>query len=266
MPKHTWIIAAILSALVVAGIVGYSTWEQNKELARVRDALREAQTNIETNLAQVGALQERFMISTQEIARLEKEKAAVTSAQQSLEKEMRTAIESKDITISELQGRLTVKILDKILFDSGEAALRPEGEAVLGKIARVLANHGKRQIHVVGHTDNVPIRANARNKFASNWELSTARATAAVRYLCEKENVDPHLLGALGYGEFRPVADNATAEGRAQNRRIELVVLPVDALVVSTTKPAPLVVPDSAPVSPPAAPAEAPKPAVETGN
>lgn len=266
MPKHTWIIAAILSALVVAGIVGYSAWEQNKELARVRNALHEAQTNIETNLAQVGALQERFMISTQEIARLEKEKAAVTSAQQSLEKEMRTAIESKDITISELQGKLTVKILDKILFDSGEAALRPEGEAVLGKIAGVLANHGKRQIHVVGHTDNVPIRANARSKFASNWELSTARATAAVRYLCEKENVDPHLLGALGYGEFRPVADNATAEGRAQNRRIELVVLPVDVLVAPTIKPVPVVVPDSAPVPAPTPSTEVPKSTVEKEN
>jgi chemotaxis protein MotB len=264
MPKHTWIFAAVLSALVVAGIVGYSVWEQNKELSRVRDALHEAQSNIATNLAQAAALQERLMISTQEIARLEKEKAAVTTAQQSLEKEMRTAIESKDVTISELQGRLTVKILDKILFDSGEAALRPEGEAMLGKIAKVLVNHGKRQIHVVGHTDNVPIRANARAKFASNWELSTARATAAVRYLCEKENVDPHLLGALGYGEFRPVADNATGEGRAQNRRIEIVVLPVDAPAAPAVKAAPAVVPDSAPAIAPAT--EAPKPAVEKEN
>ena len=266
MPKHTWIIAAILSALVVAGVVGYTAWEQNKELARVRDELHQAQTNIETNLAQAAALQEKLMVSTQEIARLEMEKAAVTTAQQSLEKEMRTAIESKDVTISELQGRLTVKILDKILFDSGEAALRPEGEAVMGKIAKVLANHGKRQIHVVGHTDNVPIRASARSKFASNWELSTARATAAVRHLCEKENVDPHLLGALGYGEFRPVADNATAEGRAQNRRIELVVLPVDVLVAPSVHPVPAAAPDSTAPPPPAPTTEAPKPTPETGN
>lgn len=266
MPKHTWIIATVLSLLVVAGFIGYNAWEQNQEMARLRDELHAAQANIETNLAQAALLQERFIASTQEIARLEKEKQAATTVQQSLEKEMRAAIESKDVTISELQGRLTVKILDKILFDSGEAALRPEGEAVLGKIARVLAKHGQRQIHVVGHTDNVPIRASARSRFASNWELSTARATAAVRYLCERENVDPHLLGAVGYGEFRPMADNNTVEGRAQNRRIELVVLPIESLTTTTNSPASPPIPDAKPAAAPTPPGEPAKAGTENGN
>jgi chemotaxis protein MotB len=86
----------------------------------------------------------------------------------------------------------------------------------------VLASHTNRQIHVIGHTDDVPIR----RRFVSNWELSTARATAAVRFLQEKAAVDPTRLGALGYGEFHPVAPNTSAEGRAKNRRIEIVVLP----------------------------------------
>ena len=90
----------------------------------------------------------------------------------------------------------------------------------------MLAQYPKRQIHVIGHTDNVPIRAGSRGRYASNWELSTARATAAVRFLQEKAAVDPHRLGAVGYGEFHPIADNTTAEGRAKNRRIALVVLP----------------------------------------
>ena len=130
------------------------------------------------------------------------------------------------MAISELQGKLTVTILDRILFDSGEATLKLEGERVLQEIANVLAAHPKRQIHVIGHTDNVPIRATTWSRYPTNWELSTARATAAVRFLQEKAGVDPQRLGALGYGEHHPIADNATPEGRAKNRRIAIVILP----------------------------------------
>jgi chemotaxis protein MotB len=137
---------------------------------------------------------------------------------------MRNALESKDVTISRLQGKLTVNILDRVLFDSGEADLQPEGAAVLRKVGALLQQHTNLQVHVIGHTDNVPIRS-GRGRFASNWELSTARATAAVRFLTEKAGVDPRRLGAVGYGEFRPVADNGTAEGRAKNRRIAVTIL-----------------------------------------
>jgi chemotaxis protein MotB len=108
------------------------------------------------------------------------------------------------------------------MFDSGEAILKPAGESVMRKIAAILAEHPRLKIHVIGHTDNVPIR----NRFASNWELSTARALAAVHFLTEKAVVDPHRVGAVGYGEYRPIADNATAEGRAKNRRIAITILP----------------------------------------
>jgi chemotaxis protein MotB len=124
-----------------------------------------------------------------------------------------------------LQGKLTVNILDRVLFDSGEADLKPAGAAVLRKVATILASHPTLKIHVIGHTDNVRIRAAARNRFPSNWELSTARATAAVRFLTENAGVDPRRLGAVGYGEFRPVADNSTPEGRARNRRIAITIL-----------------------------------------
>jgi chemotaxis protein MotB len=146
------------------------------------------------------------------------------AAQKGLEDQMRAALESRDVTISELQGRLTVNIVDRILFDSGEAVLKEEGEKLLSQIASVLAQHTNRQVHVIGHTDNVPIR----RKFASNWELSTARATAAVRFLQEHAGVDPRRLAAVGCGEFRPIAPNTSAEGRAKNRRIEVVVLPLE--------------------------------------
>src|SRR6185436_1815758 len=85
---------------------------------------------------------------------LESEQAAQT--QKSLEDEMRAALQSREVTISELKGKLTVNILDRILFDSGEAVLKPEGEKILQQIAGVLAQHTNRQVHVIGHTDDVP--------------------------------------------------------------------------------------------------------------
>jgi len=104
---------------------------------------------------------------------------------------------------------------------------------VMRKIAALLAAHPKLKIHVIGHTDNVPIR----NRFASNWELSTARALAAVHFLTEKAGVDPRRVGAVGYGEYRPLADNSTPEGRAKNRRIAITILP-DELAAADAVPA----------------------------
>jgi chemotaxis protein MotB len=160
---------------------------------------------------------------TADLQNLEREHRTVTEAHGRLESEMRTALQSRDITISELAGKLTVNILDRVLFASGEAEIKAEGQEVLRKVAEVLRQFPDRQIHVIGHTDNVPIRT---ARFPSNWELSAARAIAAVRFLTEQAEVDPRRLGALGHGEFHPVADNNTPEGRAQNRRIAIVVLP----------------------------------------
>ena len=146
---------------------------------------------------------------------------------------------------------LTVSIQDRVLFDSGEADLKPAGAAVLRKVATILASHPNLKIHVIGHTDNVPIRPAARNRFPSNWELSTTRATAAVRFLTEIAGVDPRRLGAVGYGEFRPVADNTTPEGRARNRRIAITILSEELAGADTV---PTVVPKT-PAAPGASPA-----------
>jgi len=222
MPKQTWIIAAVLSALVLLAIVYVSIRKQSIELARMRATLAEAQSALEKKSAEIADLQADLEDSEDLVDSLREANESATKTQHSLEDEMRKALESKDVTISELKGRLTVNIVDRILFDSGEADLKPEGERILEKIATVLMQHTNRQVHIVGHTDDVPIR----RKFSSNWELSTARATAAVRFLQEKAGVDPRRLGALGYGEFHPIAPNTTAEGRARNRRIEVIILP----------------------------------------
>jgi len=222
MPKQTWIIAGVLSAAVLLAVVYLSIRKQGVEITRGQQALAEAQSALEKQSAELAALSNKLEQAEETIAHLSQENAQAEKTQQSLEDEMREALKSKEVTISELKGKLTVNILDRILFDSGEADLKPEGQRILEKIAGVLVTHTNRQIHVVGHTDDVPIR----RKYASNWELSTARATAAVRFLQEHAGVDARRLGAVGYGEFHPVAPNSTAEGRAKNRRIEVVILP----------------------------------------
>src|ERR1035438_4434016 len=225
MPKETWIIASVLAAVLLLGLLGLASWEKKKEVEKVRAARAEALAAGAKTRTEAAGLKEKLAESQFRFSELEQEKNAAVQTHQSLEDEMRAALESKDVTISQLQGKLTVNILDHVLFNSGEADLKPAGAAVLRKVATILASHPNLKIHVIGHTDNVRIRAAARNRFPSNWELSTARATAAVRFLTESAGVDPRRLGAVGYGEFRPVADNTTPEGRARNRRIAITIL-----------------------------------------
>jgi chemotaxis protein MotB len=232
MPKETWIIASALTVVLLLGLLGFSSWDKKRqldqaqaEIARTQAEVAHAQATAAKSEAEAGELKGKLAQSGAQIQLLQKEKEAVVQSHHSLEDEMRAALQSKDVTISQLQGKLTVNILDRVLFDSGEADLKPDGEGILHKVAGVLAQHPQLKLHVIGHTDNVPIRAAARSRFPSNWELSTARATAAVRFLTEKAGVDPRRLGAVGYGEFRPVADNAAAEGRAKNRRIAITIL-----------------------------------------
>lgn len=120
------------------------------------------------------------------------------------------------------EGRMVLQLPNDVLFDSGRPDLKPAGQAALRQVAAVLKTLANRKYQVAGHTDNVPIQ---RGRFASNWELSTARAVAVVRFMIE-QGVKPDVLSAAGYGEFNPVAANDSVEGRAKNRRIEVVLLP----------------------------------------
>ena len=226
MVKQAMIFASVISAALVVGIIVYSSVQQKKQFRNVRSELEQLQQAAQQSSNQAAVLQQELTNSHAKIEALIKEKEQERQKQQEMETQMRSALESKDVTISELQGKLTVNILDRVLFASGEAELKPEGEQVLAQVASVLTQHTNRQIYVIGHTDNVPIRGTLYGRFSSNWELSTARATAAVRYLTEKAGVNPGMLAAVGYGEYHPIASNATPEGRAKNRRIAIVIVP----------------------------------------
>ena len=116
---------------------------------------------------------------------------------------------------------LVIRVPEAFFFNSGEASIRQDFTPILsalGKSVAKIPNH----IRVEGHTDSVPINTPL---FPSNWELSTARATSIVRYLLAKHSINPSKISATGYGEFRPIAPNKIAEGRMQNRRVDVVVL-----------------------------------------
>jgi chemotaxis protein MotB len=221
--RLAWIAAGLMTVLsVTALLLWVSAMSRIRALEPLRSSLNDAEASLTNALAAIQHDKDHIVTLQTQLADLEKEKDAGRQAAKRLEDEMRSDLESKDVTISKLQGKLTVNILDRVMFDSGEAILNPEGETVLRKIAAILAEHPELKIHVIGHTDNVPIRT----RFASNWELSTARALAAVHFLTEKAGIAPSRVGAVGYGEYRPIADNSTPEGRAKNRRIAITILP----------------------------------------
>jgi chemotaxis protein MotB len=139
--------------------------------------------------------------------------------EQSLLAAVRASELGRRVEVTRQQDAVNLEISDEILFDRGSAEVRLGGEALLAELARLLAQQGL-TISVEGHTDNVPIR-NAR--FASNWELSAARATAVTRQLVAHA-VDPARVRAVGHADTRPRAGNDTAEGRARNRRVSLVL------------------------------------------
>lgn len=140
-----------------------------------------------------------------------------------LRESLQQEIKNKEIVITELKGMLTVNMMDKILFDSGKSEIKPDGKRVLDKIAKTFLNrYPEREIRVEGHTDNVPFKGSVIN----NWDLSTERAIAAVRHLQEHASVSPSRLAAVGYAFYRPIDTNDTPEGRARNRRIEIIVMP----------------------------------------
>ena len=134
----------------------------------------------------------------------------------------RAMIASGRLRVRIVRGRMVVELPDNILFESGEAELKDAGEAALAEIVEVLKTIPGREFQVAGHTDNVPIRS---RRFPSNWELSTSRAVAVAKFMIER-GLEGGRVSAAGHAETAPVASNDTPEGRQQNRRIEIILLP----------------------------------------
>ena len=142
-----------------------------------------------------------------------------------LKQRLEEELDESRVTITQLKNRMTViDLTSEVLFRSGSARITPTGRKVLDVIAATLNAYPERAISIEGHTDDVPVGEHI--PYASNWELSAARALAAVDYLQQHNQVDPGRLQVVGHGQHQPVASNETPEGRHLNRRIEIRLLP----------------------------------------
>ena len=150
-----------------------------------------------------------------------REQASLASLKQKLDAYVKEHGLSHDVqTVIDRRGLVVRVLTDQLLFASGQATLQPVGFPLLNEVAQLLNVDKSHPITVEGHTDNVPISS---SQYPSNWELSTDRATTVVRYLIAK-GVNRERLGAVGYADLHPLASNATAAGRARNRRVEIVL------------------------------------------
>ena len=143
-----------------------------------------------------------------------------------IESSLKEQIENQEIKLEEIEGKLKVTLVDKILFDTGKVEIAKRGKEVLLELADTLRENKDQNIVVEGHTDDVPIGLGLIEKYPTNWELSAVRAAGVVRFLQEKGWLEPERLTATGYSYYKPVATNDTAEGRRQNRRIEIILVP----------------------------------------
>jgi chemotaxis protein MotB len=217
----------------------------NKDLAELQKNLDEStafNASLRSELERMGAnvdklLQEKGALSTSleaAKARLEELRRAQAAAERRAQ-QMRQLVERfrKMADAGQLQvvirrGRMVLQLPNDVLFDSGRAAVKPEGKATLQQVAAILRTIPDRQFQVSGHTDNEPIRSSS---YPSNWYLSASRAIKVVEILVD-DGVKPGALSACGYGEFDPVAANDTDVNKGKNRRIEIVVQPnVDELL-----------------------------------
>jgi chemotaxis protein MotB len=161
---------------------------------------------------------------------IEQQKRVITQldeTRRTIESTLKGEIHRKEIKLEELEGKLKVTFIDKILFNTGSAEINKRGQELILQIADSLKADQGRNIVVEGHTDNVPIGVGLIQRYATNWELSTARATAVVRFLQDKGGIEPERLSAAGYSYYQPVSLNDTEEGRSQNRRIEIILAPI---------------------------------------
>jgi len=156
----------------------------------------------------------------------ETKKGQLKSTYEALITDLEKQIENQEITIKASKDQISVTFVDRILFEFGKATITPEGEMILKKVGGILKNVQGKQIRIVGHTDNIPIMPEYRYKFPTNWELSGARSSAVIRYFQKNIHLDPRNLEAVGRSLYEPIASNETSQGRAQNRRVEIIISP----------------------------------------
>lgn len=194
-------------------------------VGQLKERLEKLGQNVEKLTSERGALSKGLEDARGRLEELRKQKVAAEArlaTYRTLLSKLRAMIDAGQLKVIIREGRMLIALANDVLFDSGKTEIKPDGQVALGQVAQVLASIADRKFLVAGHTDNVPIKT---SRFPSNWELSTARAVEVTRFLV-KNGMKPEVLTAAGHAEFDPIAKNDAPEGRAQNRRIEIVLEP----------------------------------------
>ena len=198
--------------------------KKNRELLAQLEAKEQALASENARLEQ---LKKELDSRSKRVAELESmiasKDAAMTALKDAISRAL-TDFEGKGLTVEQRDGKVYVSMENKLLFQSGSWAVGSQGKQAVKQLGEVLAENPDIAILIEGHTDNVPYTGNAQ--LSGNWDLSTKRATAIVTILRENKTINPENLTAAGRGEFAPIASNETPEGKAKNRRIEVILTP----------------------------------------
>jgi len=214
------------------------------QLDKLNQANRESQEQINTLLENINKGKEhtqqlateriqltdqlkQIKVRAEELAQAKERAERTIQIRNQLVKSLKKEIAAGQVKITQLSGQTVIRLKERILFDSGYASIKASGSDVLAKIGKTLEKIRDRHIQVEGHTDTRPIKWDISEKYPTNWELSTARATAIVRYLIDAVGIEATRLSAAGFAFYRPIASNDTPEGRQENRRVEFTLVPI---------------------------------------
>lgn len=206
---RTKILALVSALLLAAMLTGCAT----KGQLRARDA-------------EIESLKQQLEDARNQCVVLENEKNDIQNRADQLQSDLNDLSDKLQIEMEKSEKYTMLRIPEQLLFRSGQSNLSSDGRNILNDIAGILSKYPEYDVRVEGHADNRPIKPEFYDKYRSNWELSTARATEVVRYLIGKKDISADRLIAVGYGDNRPIASNDTVEGRKQNRRVEFYISP----------------------------------------
>lgn len=195
-----------------------------KEAARAEDELKRLRTGLDRDQTGLDDMKKELSRIIEEKEKARAEIGAVRQNYEMVIEDLKSRLGSQEMTISNLRDSLSLTFLDNVFFAEGSAAVTREGARVLNEVASALKGVPGQRIVVVGHTDDLPIAKPLRKHFPTNWELSTARSVAVVRYLEEQGGLSPNNLEAVGRGQFDPEVPNDGSDNRRRNRRVELII------------------------------------------
>jgi chemotaxis protein MotB len=235
MHRTAWTVLAL--TLSGCGVSSAEYDAKTKEAEASKQQVTQLQQQLAADEQQITQLKgslgmaQSQAITDEQKAQLEEAKRAVQEAQErgklldDLQAKFKHMIDAGHLKVTTRHGRVVLQLHNDVLFDAGEAEVKPDGKKALAEVAATLRSVGGRRFQVAGHTDTQPITTDKKKLFPTNWELSAARAISVVKLLTS-EGVDPGMLSAAGYGPYDPIASNGTPDGQAKNRRIEITLVP----------------------------------------